>query len=423
MKRRAGGAAAHVVVTLAAGMWAGCSLEDRSAPALTAPSEFGTSISLTASPDQLPRDGRAQSTVTVTVRDGSNRPVPGQRLNVAVDVGRVAPSEVVTGSDGRASLSFTAPPPGTVGNEALVRVTPIGSGADGAVSRVVTIPFTGARNATRPTPEFTYTPPGPQIGQLVTFDASATTDEGPTTPCADACTYSWNFDSGASGTGQVVTHRFAVARSHTVTLTVTDAAGTVAGLSKVVTVAAIAAPTVRITVDPSPPTAGQRVTLTATATAGTGHSIQTFSWDFGDGTTQMTASPTVTTTYRAPGTYTATVTVTDDLGQTGSGSVSLTVASGITFPSTAPFTISPTSPRVGDVVRFGGGDVTASNGATIVEFTWDFGDGSAAVAGGDPTATHSYTQARTYVVRLTVRDSQGRTATRTRDVPIAPAAP
>lgn len=423
MKGCTGHIAALVVFTLAAGTWPGCSLENPNADALTAPSEFGTSVTLMASPDQLPRDGTAQSTVTVTVRDAANRPVPGQRLSVATDIGRVSPSEVVTGSDGRASLSFTAPPSGTVGNAAQIRVTPIGSSADGAVPRVVTIVFTGASNTTRPTAEFTFAPPSPQVGQLVTFDASATTDEGPTTPCASACTYGWSFADGTLGTGLVVTHRFAVARSHTVTLTVTDAAGTVAFLSKVVTAAAIAAPTVTVSVAPSVPTAGQQATFTATATAGTGHSVQAFAWDFGDGTLETTTSPTVTQTYRAPGTYTATVIVTDDLGQTGSGSVSLTIGSGITFPSTAPFTVSPTSPRVEESVRFSGADVTASNGATIAQYTWDFGDGSATFTHAEATAMYTYTHARTYVVRLTVRDSQGRTATRTRDVPISPSAP
>ncbi|MBF8301343.1 MAG: hypothetical protein HW394_1713, partial [Acidobacteria bacterium] len=207
MKCRAGRIAALVVGTLATGMWAGCSLENPGAPALTAPSEFGTSVTLTAFPDQVPRDGSAQSTVTATVRDASNRPVAGQLLNVSASIGTVSQDKVVTGSDGRASFSFTAPPPGTVGNAALILVTLVGGGGDAPVPRVVTISFTGPANTTGPTARFTFDPPSPQVRQIVTFDASTTTDEGPTTLCGTACTYSWNFDDGTTGTGLVVTHR------------------------------------------------------------------------------------------------------------------------------------------------------------------------------------------------------------------------
>src|SRR5688500_12334034 len=94
-----------VAAALAAGAAvAGCSLENAAAPGLTAPSEFGLSVTLSATPDQLPRDGASQSTITVLVRDAEGRPVSGQRLTVASSIGSVSQSSVVTGSDGRASF-------------------------------------------------------------------------------------------------------------------------------------------------------------------------------------------------------------------------------------------------------------------------------------------------------------------------------
>ena len=209
-----------------------------------------------------------------------------------------------------------------------------------------------------------------------------------------------------------MTHQFAVARLHTVTLTVTDAGGTAAAKSDAVTVTAVAAPT--------SPVAGQQVTLTATATAATGHSIQSYAWSFGDGTTQTTTIPTVTKTYNTPGTYGVTVVATDDLAQTGTGTASVTIAAAITFASTA-FTFSPTAPVVDEEVIFTVNTITTSNGATINTYTWDVGDRSDLVSTSSSRVTHTFGRARTsFVVRLSVEDSLGRTATVTRDVTVAP---
>src|SRR5215217_6250512 len=88
---------------LAAGL-AACGIENQEAPSLIGPSGFSQSVNLTASPDRLPRDGRAQSTVTVTVRNESGQPVSGQRVTVGSTVGTPSTDEVVTGSDGRATF-------------------------------------------------------------------------------------------------------------------------------------------------------------------------------------------------------------------------------------------------------------------------------------------------------------------------------
>ena len=104
--------------------------------------------------------------------------------------------------------------------------------------------------------------------------------------------------------------------------------------------------------------------------------------------------------------------VTDDLGQTASVSLQFTiVSSGVT----ASFTSSPTDPTTAITVRFNGVASTASAGATITDWVWDFGDGSTS-AETDATTSHSFSAAGTYVVRLTVTDSAGRTGTVTGNV-------
>ena len=401
-----------LIASALSGALAGCSVEDQSTPAFTGPSEFALSVTMSATPDQLPRDGSAQSVVTVTVRDASNTPAEGQRLTVTTNIGTVSQSEIVTAGDGHATFAFITPATGTVGNAALILVVLVSNGGDAAQPRVLTIALTGASNSTAPSPAFTVTPTAPEKNASVRFDASTTTDEG--VPCLDACTYSWNFGDGATGTGRIASHAFAAPGTYTVALTVSDAAGASASTAQAVTVTNVAAPTVTLAVTPSPPAAGQAATFTATATPASGHGISSYAWNFGDGsTTQTTTGPTVTKTYSKVGTYVVTVTVTDDLGQTASVSLQFTiVGSGVT----ASFTSSPTDPKTTTTVQFNGVASTASAGATITEWNWDFGDGSVVNANNDPTTSHQFAAVGTYVVRLTVTDSAGRTGTVTTNV-------
>ena len=382
MTCRASRFVALVVPILVASAWAGCSLDDPSIPGLTSPSGFSAALTLTANRDSLPRDGSSQAIVTVTWRDASNNPVAG-RLSVATNIGILSQNEIVTDSDGHATFAFTAPSSATVGNTALIQVVPMSTGGDAAQPRVLTIALTGVSNSTVPSPAFTVTPTAPEKNSSVRFDASTTTDEG--AACLDACTYSWDFGDGSTGTGRIASHTFTSPGTYNVALTVTDAAGASASTATAVTVSNVAAPTVTLAVAPSPPVADQSATFTATATPATGHGISTYFWTFGDGAEQTTTGPTTTKTYSEVGTYVVTVKVTDDLGQTASASLSFTiVGSGVT----ASFTSSPTDPTTATTVQFNGVASTAPAGATITDYEWDFGDGSSVVSGGSATASN-----------------------------------
>ncbi|RGE16223.1 PKD domain-containing protein, partial [Leucobacter sp. wl10] len=60
----------------------------------------------------------------------------------------------------------------------------------------------------------------------------------------------------------------------------------------------------------------------------------------------------------------------------------------------------------GLAVDFDGSGSTASGGG-IVEYTWDFGDGSPVVTGASAAVAHTYAETGTYTAKLTVRDSRG----------------
>ncbi len=74
----------RAVALIAAGAAAGCTTSDQEAPALSGPSEFGQSISVTATPDRLSQDGVSQARVEATVRDAGGKPTPGVAVQWSV---------------------------------------------------------------------------------------------------------------------------------------------------------------------------------------------------------------------------------------------------------------------------------------------------------------------------------------------------
>ena len=389
-----------------------CSVSDQTAPSLIGPSERALSLTVTATPDQLPRDGVSQSIVTVTARDPQGNPVVGQGLTVGVSPSAAVPSEssLRTDASGRATVAVTALPPSALGNEIRVSVLPVGVNAVNASVRSVSIFVLGPGNTTVPTPAFTTSPAKPTVVDTVTFDASPTTDEGG--PCGSACTYVWAFGDGTTGLGQIVRHLYASAGAYEVTLTVTDLAGTSASTSTVLVVAAVPPPTISLTASrhPRPPGRASRSRRRPKRPRTTSSGLYSWTWDDGS-TSNQTSSPTIVKVFDGAGTFAVTVTATDDLGQTGSATQTVVVQN----PLTASFTFSPTDPTTADTVRFDASGSTSSTGASIASYAWDFGDGDTATT---EIATNTFPTASTFVVRLTITDSQGNTGTVTQTVTV-----
>ncbi len=81
--------------------------------------------------------------------------------------------------------------------------------------------------------------------------------------------------------------------------------------------------TVNFTMSPSPAAALALVAFNGTGSVSPGHNIVSYQWNFGDGATKSGGS--VTHDFGAAGTYTVTLTITDDIGQSGSKSALLTI--------------------------------------------------------------------------------------------------
>ncbi|MDH3978094.1 MAG: PKD domain-containing protein [Gammaproteobacteria bacterium] len=152
----------------------------------------------------------------------------------------------------------------------------------------------------------------------------------------------------------------------------------------------------------APPTAefdtsitGLGVTFTDQSSDSDGN-IASWSWNFGDGNTAIVQNPTHS--YAASGTYTVTLTVTDNGGRIDSSSKSVTVSSGS----------GNALPVAGFAYTCGGRNCSfdASNSTDdggIVAYAWDFGDGNTSSA---QITNHSYTANGNYTVTLTVTDAE-----------------
>lgn len=84
-------------------------------------------------------------------------------------------------------------------------------------------------------------------------------------------------------------------------------------------------PVVSFTYSPENPVVGQDVTFDASESHDPDGSIVSYEWDFGDGSKETTTSPTIQHSYSSAGTYTVTLTVTDNGGLTHSTSVQVEV--------------------------------------------------------------------------------------------------
>ena len=178
--------------------------------------------------------------------------------------------------------------------------------------------------------------------------------------------YAWTFGDGGSASGMVTSHTYTTPGTYSVILTVTDNSGLRSSDTAVVSVAN--RPPVANAGPDQTASVGSAVTFSASGSDPDG-TVGSFSWDFGDGTSATGA--TVSHSYAAPGSYTATLTVMDDRGARGTDSALVTVTG-----SAAPRWVHGLGGSATDVGY--GVAVDASGNAVMtgrVESTVDFGGG------------------------------------------------
>jgi PKD repeat protein len=150
----------------------------------------------------------------------------------------------------------------------------------------------------------------------LTFNGSGSSD-----PDGSIASASWNFGDGATASGLTTTHPYARAGTYTATLAVVDNRGASASDTATVTVAN-RAPYAKAGPDVSGQP-GTAVTLNGSASGDPDGTLSSYAWTFGDGATGTGAI--VNHAYGTAGTYTASLTVTDNNGARGTDTAVATV--------------------------------------------------------------------------------------------------
>ncbi len=237
-------------------------------------------------------------------------------------------------------------------------------------------------------------------GAPLTVAADASASSAGTNPVAS---YKFDFGDGSAAVGPqaaaTASHAYTAGGVFTVRVTVTDSGGYSASTTRTVTVGA---PSAKLSVTPS--VGAVPLAVTADASASTDPiGLTTYTFNFGDGTVLgPQAGSAAAHTYTSAGAYFVTVTATDSVGATSSATVQISAVN----PPKAALSLSK---NLGAVPLAVTADASASTPGTnpITGYTFDFGDGTTLGPQTAATATHTYSSAGSYTVKVTVTDTQG----------------
>jgi len=225
-------------------------------------------------------------------------------------------------------------------------------------------------------------------------------------PGNDPLVYSWNWGDGSppeSGSSlDSVTHIFPSTGNYPVTLQVNDDSGGSTQTSILVVINAL--PVIHsATAAVASSIEGDVVSFEVIATDADLHTLS-YSWDFGDGTPNI-SSDTPSHVFTDDGNYTVTVVVTDSLGGATSSVLPFVVANG---PPELIALVGATSGVLGQSLSFNATVTDPAGSDDTLTWTWDWGEGTAPTVGVNQSSpSHSWSNAGSFTMVLTVDDEDG----------------
>ncbi len=254
----------------------------------------------------------------------------------------------------------------------------------------------------------------PDTGDVIDMTVTATDPE------SDDLFYTWSFGDGYSAYGDSVSHQYTVDGSYTVTVSVDDgrigeADTRPATQSQLLAVAMNHAPTISVG-DVANIQAKQTETYTVTASDIDPDDDLIYTWDWDDGTIDVTTVPTADHLYNSRGTYTLTVYVDDQTNLAGHnvsdiGLISVVSMAKNKVPVITSFTVDDSTPFTEQTVTFTG--VASDGDGDALTFTMELEsevfvveefDVSADNTLRTMTATYTYAAGGTYSAYLSVYD-------------------
>lgn len=225
----------------------------------------------------------------------------------------------------------------------------------------------------------------------VFLDASSSHD-----PDGQITNYNWIFGDGTTGSGLTTSHTYTQIGTYTIQLTVTDNEKNTSMTTKKIT--AGTPPVASFIATPPAGHSPLTVRFDASASYTPNGQIQSYHWDFGDGTSG--SGITTSHVYTSIGTRTATLTVKDSNGLENSSTTTIQISDEIV----ASFTANPPSGVPPLKVIFNASASKPTNGASITSYEWDFGDGKSATG---RIVDNTYLHEGKYTVILKITDTQG----------------
>jgi len=150
--------------------------------------------------------------------------------------------------------------------------------------------------------------------------------------------------------------------------------------------------------------------------------IVKYEWNFGDGS-ELQTGKTVSHVYQESGSYSATLKITEDSGNTAETTVEVVAQSGASIPEAVISTDVLLNPETGELygtlplkVEFDGSK-SKDPSKDIVDYEWDFNSDSVVDQDG-AKAVKTFDQVGTFIVTLTVRDTEGNEANTTLNVTV-----
>jgi PKD repeat protein len=304
-----------------------------------------------------------------------------------------------------ASANYTSP-----GTYTVTLTVTDNQGATGTATREIVV--TGAANLP-PTAVIRTVSVAGTIPLTVNLSGSNSTD-----PDGTIVSYAWDLGNGQTATGASVQAIYTEAGTYTVTLTVTDDKGAQSSQTLTIEVSEDSniAPSAEFTADPISGTAPLTVAFDGSESSDVDGTIASYAWTFGNGQSGSGATPPPVT-YTLPGTYTATLTVTDNKGATGSVSQAITVNRPPNQVPVANISATPSSGSAPLLVQMSSAGSSDADGA-ITSYFWNFGNGTTSTS---PNPQAVYNTAGTFSVSLTVTDNDGASAVRSTTVAVSPA--
>ena len=249
------------------------------------------------------------------------------------------------------------------------------------------------------------TPDGTKAPLGVVFSSAGSTDND-----GSIIGYSWDFGDGTpASTSANPSHLYTSAGTFDATLTVTDDDF----LTTTATVPVIVGPSnvPPVAAGTATPAVGKpvlNVQFSAATSTDSDGTVESYSWDFGDGSEPST-DPSPSHTYDTLGTYSVLLTVTDNDGAINTVAIPVSV-----IPNVPPTAQPVATPRIGkeplqvDLSAATSGD---SDGR-IESYAWDYtSDGT--VDSTDVETSHEYVEPGNYIATLTVTDEDGASDTST----------